>query len=208
MVRYAVADDPDIVCLQEVPVWALPKLEGWSGMQAFGAVAARPRLGSAKLGRLITELHHGFFRSAFTGQANAILVAPRHEVDEHSSSVVSKRGEGERRICQTARIAGVGLIANFHVTPGPLADVQFTRVVRVVESLGADSVVLCGDANVRPGEGETYRELERLGYSAPAPGIDQVLVRGLKLVSGPRVGEHTVDGIVLSDHAPLEMVVE
>ena len=43
-------------------------------MHAFGAVAARPLLGSAEIGRLITELHHGLFRSAVAGQANAILV--------------------------------------------------------------------------------------------------------------------------------------
>jgi len=47
MVRLVTGDDPDVVCLQEVPVWALRRLEGWSDMAAFGAVAARPRLGSA-----------------------------------------------------------------------------------------------------------------------------------------------------------------
>src|SRR5882724_9211424 len=73
MVELVSADRPDVVCLQEVPVWALKQLGGWSGMTAVGAVAARPRLGSAELGRWITELHHGLFRSAFTGQANAIL---------------------------------------------------------------------------------------------------------------------------------------
>jgi len=76
MVRLATADGPDALCLQEVPVWALSRLEGWGGMQSFGVVASRPKLISAELGRLLTELNHGFFRSAFTGQANAILLAP------------------------------------------------------------------------------------------------------------------------------------
>src|SRR5439155_18255096 len=76
MVRLASADEPDALCLQELPVWALTRLEGWSGMQAFGAVAARPLLFSAELGGAITELHHGLFRSALTGQANAILLRP------------------------------------------------------------------------------------------------------------------------------------
>ena len=74
MVRLASADRPDVLCLQELPVWALRRLDEWSGMRSFGAVAARPLLGSAELGRVITELNHGLFRSAVTGQANAILL--------------------------------------------------------------------------------------------------------------------------------------
>src|SRR5438876_9247564 len=75
-VRLATADRPDVLCLQELPVWSLSRLEGWSGMRAYGAVARRPLLRSAELGRLITQLNQGFFRSAFTGQANAILLQP------------------------------------------------------------------------------------------------------------------------------------
>lgn len=208
MVRFAAADDPDVVCLQEVPVWALARLEEWSEMQTIGAVAARPRLVSAELGRVLTDLHHGLLRSALTGQANAILVARRHGVSSPRSTRVSKWWEGERRICQTAQVEGLGLVANFHVTPG-LADRQLVRVVQVVESLaGQLPVVLCGDANIRPGRGETYPQLERLGYSTPAPGIDQILARGLKLVSGPTESPHTLNGIVVSDHAPIEAVVQ
>ena len=36
MVELVTEDRPDIVCLQEVPVWALKRLAGWSGMQAIG----------------------------------------------------------------------------------------------------------------------------------------------------------------------------
>src|SRR4051812_40346481 len=31
MVRLAVADEPDLVCLQEVPAWAVAELDDWSG---------------------------------------------------------------------------------------------------------------------------------------------------------------------------------
>src|SRR3954451_5665582 len=75
MVRLAVADRPDVLCLQELPVWALRRLVDWSGMRSFGAVAARPLSASAELGRAITGLHSGLLRSAVTGQANAILLA-------------------------------------------------------------------------------------------------------------------------------------
>src|SRR5207244_9014074 len=79
MVRIATADRPDLLCLQEVPPWALPLLADWSGMVALGDVAARPTLGplpsTAEVGRRLTEVHHGLLRSAFSGQANAILLA-------------------------------------------------------------------------------------------------------------------------------------
>ena len=56
MVELATADRPDVLCLQEVPLWALPKLEEWSGMGAHWAVAKRglvPRaLAAAREGAL------------------------------------------------------------------------------------------------------------------------------------------------------------
>src|SRR5207244_465738 len=77
-VRLACADAPDILLLQELPVWSLRHLHDWSGMIAVGDVARRPMLGplpsTAEIGRVLTELNHGLLRSAFTGQANAVLV--------------------------------------------------------------------------------------------------------------------------------------
>jgi hypothetical protein len=50
------------------------------------------------------------------------------------------------------------------------------------------------------------------GFSPPLAGsIDQILVRGLTLRDGPAAWppeRRTVSGRVLSDHAPLEAVVE
>ena len=208
MVDLATADDPGLVCLQEIPVWALGRLEGWSGMDAFTAIAARPLLLSATLGRALTAINHGLLRSAFTGQGNAILVANSHPVRGDWTRQVSRPKEGERRVCQAVQLEGLGLVANFHVTTA-FADDQFMRVVQAVEELAAEHspVILCGDANLRPGEGRTYAELGRLGYSRPAPGIDQILVRGLQLESPPRQRDHTLDGLVVSDHAPLEAVI-
>ncbi len=203
MVRFATADNPDVVCLQEVPVSALRRLEGWSGgMQVFGARAVRPRLGSPSVGMFITRLDPSFFRSAFTGQANAILVARGHDASTPAVTEVSRRGEGERRVVQTVEVDGLGLVANFHVT-SKFADTQFRRVITAVAD--ASPAVLCGDANLRPLPGNAYDELARLGYSEPLDGIDQILVRGIEIAEGPRQGEHVLDGIVLSDHAPLEL---
>jgi len=115
---------------------------------------------------------------------------------------VSRRGEGERRNVQTVDVDGLGQVANFHVT-SKYANLQFRRVIDVVRDVSP--LVLCGDVNLRPLPGNAYDELERLGYSEPLPGIDQILVRGLEVAEGPKEGGHTVEGVVLSDHAPLEL---
>ena len=206
MVELISADAPGVVCLQEVPVWALRHLESWSGMQAFGAIAASPR-GSAELGRWVTEFNHGLFRSAFTGQANAMLVARSLEAREDSTLVISERGE--RRICQRLRIGELGVVGNFHATGGPMADAQFHRAVDFVA--GADErAIVAGDANLRPGEGHTYNRLEELGFLEPLPGsIDQILVRGLVATPAAAWPEERrrVGGRLLSDHAPVELTV-
>jgi endonuclease/exonuclease/phosphatase family metal-dependent hydrolase len=206
MVELVTEDGPGIVCLQEVPVWALRHLESWSGMRAFGAVAASPR-GSAELGRWLTELNHGLLRSAFTGQANATLVARGLEAQEDATLVVSERGE--RRVCQRFRVSAAGVVGNFHVTGGPMADEQFDRAIDFVAAAD-ERAIIAGDANLRPGEGQTYGRLRSLGFSEPLPGsIDQILVRGL--LSTPPVAwpeeRRRVGGRLLSDHAPVELTV-
>jgi len=111
MVELAAADKPDVLCLQEVPVWALPLLAEWSGMQAFGDVAERPSLGplpsTAELGRMITQHDHGFFRSLLTGQANATLVRPGARVLSRRCIVLNPR---HFRTMQARRL-GLGLLA-------------------------------------------------------------------------------------------------
>ena len=208
MVRLAAGDRPDLLCLQEVPLWALGRLAAWSGMEAFGAAAALPILRSVRLGKVLTDLHHGLLRSAVTGQANAILVAPSLHVEEEWRSLISEPGEGERRVCHAVRVEGLGVVGNFHATTR-FADAQFRRALRLVELRAQPDapVVLCGDANVAPTAGGVYDELHARGFSRPAPGIDQILVRGLP-ATAPAVWpeeRRRVDGRLLSDHAPVEL---
>jgi endonuclease/exonuclease/phosphatase family metal-dependent hydrolase len=195
MVELVTADDPDVVCLQEVPIWATGRLESWSGMRAFSATGARPLLRNAELGRLVTELNHGILRSAVTGEAVATLVAPRH-------AVVGERRDplGPNRVLLGLKLEDGPLVGNFHVTGGAIADEQFRRVVQLADG---DSVVLAGDANLRP----PY-ELE--GFSEPLAGsIDQILVRGLPSTAPVAwsTERRRVDGKLLSDHAPVEATV-
>ena len=146
MVRLIAADGPDVVCLQEVPVWALGELGRWSGMQAFGAVAARPTLGplpsTPGIGRAITALDHGRLRSVFSGQANAVLVASDLRVVEERVLTLNTRRfraaqarrlslsplarlawSKERRVCQAVRLrledGSTMLVGNLHATSYP-----------------------------------------------------------------------------------------
>ncbi len=48
MIELVTRDGPDIVCLQELPVWSLPHLDRWSGMRPVSAVARRPCFPSAR----------------------------------------------------------------------------------------------------------------------------------------------------------------
>ena len=190
MIELVTSDRPDVVCLQELPVWALDQLESWSGMHAFTAVARRPLLPIGA--RAVTALHHGLFRSAFTGEGDAILTRDAaRDLGEH---VVGQ--DRLRRIAHAVDLEGVTVV-NFHID-GDHA--QFDRVV----ALARERSILAGDANlVSTGAN---------GFSPPLAGsIDQILVRGLELRDGPSAWppeRRVVDGRVLSDHAPVEAVVE
>ncbi len=196
MVELVTADAPDVVCLQELPVWALSRLERWSGMTAVTAVARRPRVWSAELGRLLTEWNTGLLRSAVAGEGDAILVAPAHSVSRARSQVVSDGGL--RRIAHGVAVGDV-FVANFHIT-GMAA--QLDSVTAFVEA--EPRVILAGDANLVP-------PYEIAGFSDPLPdSIDQILVRGLDATPPLRWPEERrrVDGRLLSDHAPVELRVE
>lgn len=204
MLELVTADAPGVVCLQEIPVWALQHLESWSGMQSVGAVAREPRVGSARLGKWITELHHCRLRSAVTGEADAILVAPHFAVSHVRELVVST--SGIRRLMHGLRLDGGVFVANFHTT----GDDQFRLVADIVEDQAGEEAIVAGDANLRPGDGRTYGLLRGRGFSEPLAGsIDQILVRGLP--STPPVAwpedRRRIGGRLLSDHAPVELSV-
>jgi endonuclease/exonuclease/phosphatase family metal-dependent hydrolase len=190
MIELVTSDRPDVVCLQELPMWALSHLQSWSGMHPYTAVARRPVLPVGA--RTVTALHHGLLRSALTGEADAILTRePAHAL---GTTVV---GDAKlRRIAHAVQLDGVTVV-NFHID-GERA--QFDRVV----ALAGERSIVAGDANLVAPAAD--------GFSPPLAGsIDQILVRGLALREGPfawPVERRVVAGRALSDHAPIEAVVE
>jgi endonuclease/exonuclease/phosphatase family metal-dependent hydrolase len=164
-VRLAVSDAPDVVCLQELPAWSLPKLAAWSGYSAVPALADPPSFGplpsTPRIGRALTALHPGFLRSAFSGQGNAMLAAPGLELREQQVCVLNpwgfRRAQArwlelgplarlawgkEGRVCQVVRIADGSrtlVVANLHATSYPpderLADAELLRAFVYVDGL-------------------------------------------------------------------------
>jgi endonuclease/exonuclease/phosphatase family metal-dependent hydrolase len=208
MIELVTADAPDVVCLQEVPVWALHKLDDWSGMRRFDAVT-RPPLWPGPFSTWVTRMHQGFFRSGLAGQANAILVSPSHATTDLGHERISE-GRRERRLVHAVRIAGKPgvTVANFHasnefVRP-EVPRAEATRAAGFLQraATSGDVLVLAGDFNhVRP-------LLD--GFTPPGEGIDHVLVRGgggSSVVVWPR-GRREQNGVVLSDHPVVEARVE
>ena len=211
MVRLASQDDPDVLCLQELPVWALPRVAGWSGMTAVAHVAARPKL-PPDLGRRITDLHHGLLRSALTGQGNALLLGQAFRLQERRmlvlNSLAYRRGRAralrlgpieqlawarERRVCQVVRVArhdgSTVVAANLHATSyrdKRLADAELLRAATFVDGYARpdEPVLLCGDFNLSLRNSRVLPELlgpEWRLGGASPQGIDHVLSRGLAL---------------------------
>jgi endonuclease/exonuclease/phosphatase family metal-dependent hydrolase len=200
MIRLAIADRPDVLCLQELPVWSLAQLERWTGMRAYPAWAKRP-LVSAALAKWLTDLNNRFFRSAFTGQANAILLQDRLTVSAHRIVPISAP---QHRVCQAVKLEDGTVLANLHGSGRNrfhVGDQELERTLALVDSMHGRVTVIAGDFNQRP---------HLPGFSPPGPAIDHILVRGAS--AGPLevwpVERRTVDGRVLSDHAPVELDVD
>jgi len=239
MLELALADDPDVLCLQELPAWALPLVARWTKRevataQARPAGVRRVRL-PAGVGRGLTAPHHGVIRSAFSGQGIATVVTPRLELAEqhvlplNPAAFRSERGEDlgldrgtlrvwarERRVAQAVVLRGDRelVVANLHATSARdrrLADAELARAAAwAAELAGGRPLVLCGDFNVEPERSATLTALSADGFSPPAAGIDHVLAHGLELERGPEAwpeDRRRRNGLLLSDHAPVEAVL-
>jgi len=230
-IRLIAGGEPDVVCLQELPAWSLSHLAAWSGMGVFGSLAMPPLGGP--LARRLTDLAPRTLRSALTGQANALLFSRRLEPGERTTielnpswfrrreaarAALSREAERawrrNRRVAQVIRLrsgAGTAVVANVHLTSPAdcrAANLELLRATDACERLGPDEPhVLCGDFNLTARKSPALAELARRGYSAPGPGIDHILARGLQLAGEPHTwpdDRRRLGSRLLSDHAPLE----
>ena len=212
MVRLVTSDAPDVVALQEVPLWAVRRLDDWSGMPASWAMTMPARLGP--LARRVTERDPVRFRSSLTGQANALLVNPHFELGRHRRIVLNPDlsrldwlvGGGQRRVCHSLEVEAGGeraLLANLHASNDPDRSVAAREIERATSFLvGGAPCVLSGDFNIPRYEVD--------GFSPPIDGINQILVRGFEFERGPDVWpeeRRRLPGGLLSDHAPVEAVI-
>ena len=203
MIELICDDSPDVVCLQEVPVWGIARLEDWSSMQALAVVARGPRV-PGRAGVRVTRWNHGLFRSAFVGQANAVLVARSLVAEDRGHLQISGPGR-ERRVVQAVGVAGSYVIANLHANrEREVAQLELERARAFAETASrpGEVVVLAGDFNLR--------EVALAGYSAPTDGIDHILVRGA-LASPPfpwPLERRKQGATILSDHAPVELTIQ
>jgi endonuclease/exonuclease/phosphatase family metal-dependent hydrolase len=232
MILLATADNPDVLCVQEVPAWALSRF-------TVGALASRPPFGAA-VGRVLTAPHHGLIRGGVAGQGVATWLGEPSRLLEHAVSTLNPRAyrarraralgldraarwtwAKEARIVQVIRLEAGGrhvVIANTHCTgyagDSRIPDDELLAAARFTESATGpdDVVVLAGDFNLRPGRSRALSVLtgpER-GFSVPGPGIDHILVRNAtasRLRVWPAQRRRRQDGTLLSDHAPVELEV-
>jgi hypothetical protein len=149
-------------------------------MREVHALAARAVLGPlpipATVGRILTAPNHGLFRSAFAGQANAMLLRGSLRVLHEETLVLNPKrfrdaqarwlgldwiarlawGK-ERRVCHAVRLelpdARTVLVANMHCTSYPpdqrLPDAELLRAATFADAVAEpdDIVVLAGDLN-------------------------------------------------------------
>jgi endonuclease/exonuclease/phosphatase family metal-dependent hydrolase len=210
MAALIVEQSPDIILLQEVPVWAGSLLREATGM----GVTLAPAYG-AHLPDLV--------RTQIEGQANAVLYGPdlllvsarRVQLNAHH------RLRGEPRIAQLVRLrhrsAGRELaLANVHADWGDNRH-QLERAGFVLERFARGApMVLGGDLNAGP-KSASLRALAARGWNGESvdPGIDRILVQGLRMERPavrwpPERRDLVLNGgppVRLSDHDPVDAVV-
>ncbi len=231
MAALAVEGSPDLILLQEVPVWAGSLLREATGMgvtlaPAYGAHVPflhvpLPLAVGAAVGRALPDL----VRTQVEGQANAVLYGPELLLVSARRVQINRqqRFRGEPRIAQLVRLrhrrAGRELaLANLHAGTSDNQQ-QLERAGWVLEQFARGApMVLAGDLNATarsPGMRSLrargwFEEPERLGMR-----IDHILVRGMQEETPPTPWpperrDLAIEGrlpVRLSDHDPIDSVV-
>jgi endonuclease/exonuclease/phosphatase family metal-dependent hydrolase len=163
MVELISAGSPDVVCLQQVPAWALGAIGGWAKMKAVPARVTAPRLGllplPAGVARLLGALNSGRL-ARVQGRANVILVPAQVTVRSTKTLTLNtnvfceergaelgltpkqmRRWERDRRVCHLVQYELPNrrrfLVATLQTTSYPadlrLADAELRRAINFVD---------------------------------------------------------------------------
>jgi endonuclease/exonuclease/phosphatase family metal-dependent hydrolase len=229
MAALMVDEEPDLILLQEVPVWAGKLLREQTGMgitlaPAYGAHIPfahipLPLAVGAWVGRAVPDL----VRTQIEGQANALLYGPELLLvsARRVQLNVRERFRGEPRIAQLVRLrhrrsGREFAVANVHAGwEGNLT--QLERAGYVLEQFARGApMVLAGDLNARP-RSPGMRTLVARGWHEDSDDmtVDHVLVKGAALDWPatrwkPERRNLSLNGglpLRLSDHDPVDAVV-
>ena len=231
MAALMVEDRPDLLLLQEVPVWAGAVLGEATGMgvtlaPAYGAHVPflhvpLPLAVGAAVGKALPDL----VRTQIEGQANAVLYGSALLLVSARRVQINPRQRlrGEPRIAQLVRLrhrsAGREFVlANVHADSGDNHQ-QLERAGYVLEKFARGApMVLAGDLNATP-RSPGVRALVARGWLEESTGlglgIDHIMVRGLQVQMPatpwqPERRDLSLDEgppVRLSDHDPLDAVV-
>ena len=228
MAELMARDRPDLVLLQEVPVWAGPLLHehsrmGYTLAPCYGAHVPfvhlpLPLAVGAAVGRALPDV----VRSQVEGQANAVLYSDELLLVSARRAQLNDRHRlrGEPRIAQLVRLrhraSGRELaLANVHVDHGD-SERQVERAGYLLERFARGAPMLIGgDLNAGP-RSRAVRSLVARGWveDSGEVTIDHIFVRGLELELAParwlpEWRDLALDGrrLRLSDHDPVDAVV-
>jgi endonuclease/exonuclease/phosphatase family metal-dependent hydrolase len=229
MARLMVEDEPDLILLQEVPVWAGPLLAEHTGMAvtmapAYGAHVPflhvpLPLAVGAALGNALPDL----IRTQFEGQANALLYGADLLLVSARRALLNERHRlrGEPRIAQLARLrhrrAGREFaVANIHADHGDNRQ-QMERAGFLLERFARGApAILAGDFNAGPSS-PSVRALEGRGWQQePADvRIDHIFSRGFAIdepstrwpATRRDLNRNGGPPVRLSDHSPVDAVL-
>ena len=202
MIELATEDRPAIVCLQEMPVWALPQLAGWSGMEATGSSRVGRDCGGARGGD-----HAPPQRALSVAARRAGERDPRRPfARQHGSRRGADQRGGKRAARRDAvRVDEIGVIGNLHTSNAAPAVVlpELERARAFIDALAdpGKARILAGDFNVA--------QPAPVGYGPGGPGIDHILVADAvadATTAWPRE-RRIVAGRILSDHAPVDRLI-
>ena len=229
MTRLMTEQQPDLILLQEVPVWAGELLREQTGMgvtmaAAYGAHVPflhvpLPLAAGSWLGQAMPDL----IRTQFEGQANAILYGPELLLVSARRVQINhrRRMRGEPRIAQLARLRHRRLgrefvVANVHADTGHNHQ-QLERAGYVLERFARGApMLLGGDLNATLGSA-ALRALVARGWveDSAEVGIDHLLVRGFGVewaatpwLPGRRdLADNGGRPLRLSDYDPVDAVI-